>query len=184
MKKFLQIIVFSILVLILFRGTIYRFFIEYTEIGKREKLEITDEKLIQKIKNKSANRQLNLKSIVNIASEITREELSFTTNRISNNPNVLINLKQANCVGYSAMFNSIANYLISKNELQDEIEAEHKIAQLSILGINLHQFFDSPFFADHDFNEVKNIKTNELISIDPSVNDYLRINRINKRITN
>ena len=113
-------------------------------------------------------------------SDITTEELHFITSRASNNPNDLINSKQANCIGYSAMFNSIANYLIKKNQLESKIEVQHKIGQLYLLGIDIHQFFDSPFFRDHDFNEIKNKETGEVISVDPSVSDYLWINSISK----
>jgi hypothetical protein len=153
MKKTLKIIGVSILILILFRGIIFRMAIKYNEIGSRPEIEITSKRLIEKIESNSENRETDLKEILEIADKITKEELEFTTNRASNNPNELINTNQANCVGYSAMFNSIANYLIRKNKLQNEIESEHKIGQLELFGINLHQFFESPFFRDHDFNE-------------------------------
>ncbi|HHB52226.1 MAG TPA: hypothetical protein ENK75_04175 [Saprospiraceae bacterium] len=180
MKKTLKIIGISILILILFRGIIYRLAINYSEIGNRQEIKVTNKKLIDKIVKKSKDRKIDLREIAEIADEITKSELEFTTNRASNNPNELIDANQANCIGYSAMFNSIANYLIRKNGLQNEIEAEHKIGELDLFGINLHQFFDSPFFRDHDFNEITNQKTGEKIFIDPSVSDYLRINRITK----
>ena len=180
MKKTLKIIGISILILILFRGIIYRLAINYSEIGNRQEIKVTNKKLIDKIVKKSKDRKIDLREITEIADEITKSELEFTTNRASNNPNELIDENQANCIGYSAMFNSIANYLIRKNGLQNEIEAKHKIGELDLFGINLHQFFDSPFFRDHDFNEITNQKTGEKIFIDPSVSDYLRINRITK----
>lgn len=169
------------MILILFRGIIFRLAIKYNEIGTRPKIEITSGDLMERIERKSKDKKNDLKSIVEVADEITTTELKFTTNRASNNPNELINTKQANCVGYSAMFNSITNYLIRKNELQNEIEAEHKIGQLELFGINLHQYFESPFFRDHDFNEITDKKTGNKISIDPSVSDYLWINRISKK---
>ncbi|WP_025741814.1 hypothetical protein [Aquimarina pacifica] len=115
-----------------------------------------------------------------MADEITKTELKFTTNRASNNPNILINTRKANCVGYSAMFNSIANFLIKNNDLENKIKAEHKIGKLDFLGINIHQFFKGTFFRDHDFNELTNKETGKKIVIDPTVSDYLRINRITK----
>ena len=113
-----------------------------------------------------------------IADKLTKEELKFTKNRVSNNPNKLIDTNQANCVGYSAMFNSIANYLINKNKYENEIEVEHKIGQLELFGINLHQFFESPFFRDHDYNEITDKNTGKKILVDPVVSDYLRIKRV------
>jgi len=179
MKKAFKIIGILILILILFRGIIFRLVIKYDEIGTRPKIEITNQNLIEKIESTSINRPIDVKNILEIADKITKKELKFTTNRASSNPNELINTNQANCVGYSAMFNSIANYLIRKHNLQNKIEAKHKIGQLRLLGINLHQFFDSSFFADHDFNEVIHKGTNEVISIDPTVSDYLKIKRVN-----
>jgi len=178
MKNTLKIIGILILMLILFRGSIYRRIIKYNEIGTRPEIEITNRNLIERIESESANKRIGLKELVDVAIEITNQELVFTTNRASNNPNELMNTKQANCVGYSAMFNSIAKYLIRKNELQNEIEAEHKIGQLKLFGVNLHQYFENPFFRDHDFNEIIDKRTGNKISIDPSVSDCLCINRV------
>lgn len=151
----------------------------YEEIGTRKEIKITDQNLIKTIEIKSLDIEVDLENIVQIANEITKENLVFTTDHVSSNPNELMNSKQANCIGYSAMFNSIANHLIRTNELEGVIESKHKIARLEFLGIDLHQFIKDPFFRDHDFNQIKNVKTGELISIDPSVSDYLWINRVN-----
>ncbi len=59
-----------------------------------------------------------------------------------------------------------------------EVEATHKIGQLDFLGIDLHQFFESSFFKDHDFNQIRNLGTGEVILVDPSISDYLWINRV------
>jgi len=178
MKKTLKIIGVSILILILFRGVIYRSIINYNEIGHRKEIQITNKKLIGKIINKSRNRKIDLEEIAEIADEITNSELKFTMNRTSSNPNELINTKYANCVGYSAMFNSIASYLIRYNNLQNEIEAEHKVGELDLLGINIHHFFESTFFKDHDFVTIENKTTGEIYAVDPTVNDYFNIDFI------
>ncbi len=180
MKKPLKIIGISILALLLFRGFFYRLLIKYNEIGTRAEIEIINGDLIERIESKSSNRKIDLKEIAEIADEITNEELSFATNLVSNDPNELIHLNRANCIGYSSMFNAIANYLIRKNNLQKVLESRHLIGQLHFLGINIHPFFDSPFFSDHDFNVLKNKKTGQEISIDPSISDYLWIKRVAK----
>ena len=181
MKKAVKIIGLSILILVLFREMVFRKTIKYVEIGSRPEIEITNGKLIEKIERNSENKDFDLQEICELAADITKEELEFTTNRASNNPNELINTHQANCVGYSAMFNSIANFLIRKNKLTGEIEAKHRIGKLEIFGINLHQYFQSPFFKGHDFNEVTNKTTGERVFIDPSVSDYLLIKRVAKK---
>jgi len=184
MKKGLKIIGVLILILILFRGVVFRLAIKYYEIGSRPDIEITNRELTEKIESKSQKSEIDLKEILEIADKITKEELTFTTKQTSNNPNELINTKRANCVGYSAMFNSVANHLIKKNKLGDEIEAEHKVGQLELFGINLHQFFESPFFRDHDFNKITNKKTEAKFFIDPIVSDYLWIKRVAKKRIN
>jgi len=181
MKRTLKIFGILILILILFRGCIYRNTINYGEIGVREEVELTNQELLNKIKSKSANRNIDLKEIINIANSITNEELSFTKNQVSDNPNELINTNRANCIGYSAFFNSIANYLIRQNDLENEMVAKHHVGLLDFMGINLHQFFDDPFFKDHDFNTIENLVSGEIVSIDPSVSDYLMIERVTKR---
>lgn len=181
MGKTLKIIGIAVLMLILFRGIVFRLVVKYDEIGNRSRIEITNKNLIEEIEKEYKNRRIDLEEISGIADLITKKKLEFTMNRVSNNPNELINTNQANCIGYSAMYNSIANYLIEKESLEDEIEAKHKIGRLELLGINIHQFFDNPFFRNHDFNEITNKKTGEKISIDPTVSDYLWIRRISRK---
>ena len=181
MKKTLIIIAIPFLILIIFRGSIFRLTVKYNEIGSRPEIEITNSDLLDRIEAESKNKTIDLSTIVDIAKEITTEELSFTTNNASNNPNGLINTNQANCVGYSAMFNSITNHLIRKHNLHAEIEAEHKIGHLELIGANVHRYFNSPFFKDHDFNEITNKRTGEKICVDPSVSDYFWISRVAKK---
>ena len=178
MKKALKIIGILFLIIICFRGFFYRSFICYKEIGTRTEIMITNPQLIHKIEAQSANYTIDAKTITSIANNITKETLYFSGRQAFRDPNVLIDKHKANCVGYSTMFNSIANYLIRKHHLERQIEARHLIGQLNFMGINLHQFFHTPFFKDHDFNEITNLKTGKSISIDPSVSDYLYINRV------
>lgn len=181
MKKLLIIIGLLALFIVLFRGNIYRFFVQYDDIGERQKIKITNLKLIEKIEKKSSGKTMNLAEITKIADEITTEELSFSTEKTPNNPNKLIRSHQANCIGYSTMFNAVSNYLIQKNQLENEIKATHKIGHLYVLGINIHLYFENPFFKNHDFNEIVNKKTKEKRIIDPTISDYLWINNINQK---
>ncbi|MEZ5043415.1 MAG: hypothetical protein R2828_26195 [Saprospiraceae bacterium] len=178
MSKTLKIIGLFMVILILFKSPFYRLTIKYREIGIRPEVKIKDEMLIKVIKIKSINREMNMEGIVEIANEITNTELAFTIRQKSNDPNELIYLKRANCMGYSAMFNSIANYLIRENGLETKIEAQHKIGKLEFLGIDLHQFFENPFYKNHDYNQIRNLESGKIVSIDPSVSDYLWIKKI------
>ena len=86
--------------------------------------------------------------------------------------------KKANCVGYAAMFNAIASYLIKKQGVENEYEVQHKIGKLDFLGIDLHQYSGSPFFKDHDYNIICNKITKEEVAVDASVADYLWVERV------
>lgn len=176
MKKLFKIVGILTLVLVLFRGWIYRNTINYTEIGTRKTIEITNQKLKDKINNKVQTKSLDFDEIVQITKSLTNQELRFTFKKTTNNPNKLVSTKKANCIGYSAMFNSIANYLVKKYQLKENFVVEHKIGKLDFMGFDLHKLFDNPFFKDHDFNIIKDIKSRKEILFDPSVSDILGIN--------
>ena len=53
--------------------------------------------------------------------------------------------------------------------------AKHQIGQLHYLEINIHKYFNSSFFKNHDFVTIENRETEEIIAVDPTVNDYLYI---------
>lgn len=177
LKKALKILGLSVIMLILLRGVIYRLAIKYKETGSRTEVVITNPGLIKKIDGRFNSPQ-NAKDIVDIADKITNELLSFSSDKVSKDPNVLVDSKKANCVGYSSMFNSIANYLIVKSNLQGVIIAEHKVGRLELLGLDLHPYLDNPFYKDHDYNIVTDTKAGEKITIDPSVSDVFGIRRI------
>jgi len=52
------------------------------------------------------------------------------------------------------------------------------VEQLYFLGTNIHKYFNSSFFKDHDFVTIENKTTGEIFAVDPTVNDYLRIDFI------
>ncbi len=173
-----KIILTLLLISILFRGWIFRQLITYTSIGTRASIEITNPKLLDRIQKESSKKTHSLEKIILLARTITNKELGFSSGQVSNNPNELIHTKKANCVGYAAMFNSIANYLIKENKLEQQYASKHRIGRLALLGFNLNQLFDSPFFRDHDFNEIIKLPNSSIILIDPSLSDYLRIDYV------
>jgi len=178
MKKILKIIGLLFLLIIIFRRPVYKEAVKYTVIQTRDCIPITNLNLLNSIEYRAFTKDMNLDKIIENASTITREELSFTFRETSSDPNVIIDTNVANCVGYSAMFNSIANHLIEKNYLEEKYTAVHQVGLLTFLGKSIHPYFVGEFFRDHDFNTVKNMETGEVISIDPSLNDYFRISEV------
>ncbi len=178
LKKILKTLGISIVLVVLFRGPIYRWTIHYHEVGSRASIKLTDKKLMELIDQKSADHNLKLDDIVDIALEITSNQVQFSSQNTSQDPNTLQKLKKANCIGYSALFNSIVLYLVSKNNLTEQIQAKHMIGEMHFLGFNIHQFFESSFFKDHDFNMLSNNLTGDSVFVDPSLYDYLRIKKV------
>ncbi|PCJ65287.1 MAG: hypothetical protein COA58_10540 [Bacteroidetes bacterium] len=178
LKKVIKYFGILIILLILFRGFLYRALVNYSKVGARNHITLTDKNLITEIDTQTDERKLSIEEIISLSNKITSERLSFTFNKTSSNPNVVSELKKANCIGYSALFNSIGNYMIRKQELGDNYEFNHLVGELDFLGINIHSLFNSPFFKDHDFNEIRNKQTSEIIFVDPSLRDYLRIENV------
>lgn len=86
--------------------------------------------------------------------------------------------RQANCVGYTTFFATTCNYLLEKNNLSDIWIAKPQVGQLYLLGVNIHNYFNSAFFKDHDFVTIENKKTGEIYAVDPTISDYLRIKEV------
>jgi hypothetical protein len=181
MRKAVKIIGLFLVLLVLFRGIIFRAAETYQEVGTHPSIAITNKHLIERIEEESAGKELKVEGVLKIASKITRTELAFTSTIASKDPNELISTQEANCVGYAAMFNSVVHHLVREHALEDQLEAHHIIGQLKLFGVDLHQFFESPFFKDHDYNVVVDLQTGERIAIDPSVGDYLWIERVREK---
>ena len=180
MRKVVKITAVLTVFILIFRGPLFRLFVKYQETGSRPEFIISDGELLGRIDFESLDTPIHIDEIISVANEITSRKLTFTFNTASNDPSDLITSGKANCVGYAALFNSISNYLIQKNNLEDQISVHHKVAQLHFLGINVHQYIESPFFKDHDYNEITNYNTGETILIDPSISDYFWINTVKK----
>lgn len=179
--KIFKVLVIVIILLILFRGWIYRNTIQYSRIGQREKIEINNLKLKTLINNEINDRKLSLEEIIEISNRITTEKLNFTFEKSFTNTNDVFLNGKANCIGYSAVFNSIGEYIISEQNYKDKYQFNHLKGKLDLFGFDIHSIFDSPFFKDHDFNEIVNKISGDKTYIDPSVNAYLKIGKITFR---
>lgn len=177
-KKIIRNIGIIIILLILFRGFLYRVFVNYSKVSSRNKITLTDKNLITELDAQLGGKILSIKEIISLSNKMTSKKLSFTFQKVPSNPNKISELQTANCIGYSSMFNSIGNYLITKQHQNDTYEFNHFVGEIDVLGFNIHNLFNSPFFKDHDFNEIKNSQTGEKIFVDPSLRDYIRIEHV------
>ena len=181
--KFIKRTFITILILttvgLLFRGWFYRHLVTYKSVGLRTNYSATNEKLTDYI-DTSIDNQTNpeIEQIVKHGLSITSRQLNFTSNKNDIDPNKLITSKTAHCVGYASFFATTCNYLLKRYNLADRWTAKPQIGQLYFLGTNIHKYFNSAFFKDHDFVTIENKKTGEILAVDPTANDYLRIDFI------
>lgn len=166
----------------LFRGWLYRHIVTYQSIGLRAKYTATNEKFTDYIDASIAKQnELKIEQIIKLSLSITSRKLNYSVNKNNNDPNKLINSSEAHCVGYASFFSTTCNYLLKKHALDDLWTARHHVGQLYFLGTNVHQYFHSPFFKDHDFVTIENRKTGEILAVDPTINDYLWVDFVSFR---
>jgi hypothetical protein len=174
-KKIIKIVIISVVVLLVCRGPIYRSLVTYKSVGVRHNYKIHDINLIDYIETNKKTNIRTVEDVIKNSLSITSNKLNFTVNKNDNDPNKLIISKNAHCVGYAAFFSSTCNYLLKKNNLNDDWVAKPQIGHLYLLNNNIHKLFKSSFFKDHDFVLITNKKTGESFSVDPTVDDYLYI---------
>jgi hypothetical protein len=178
MKRFLYI-AFFILVVISIRGWFFRKCITYRSAGYRSNYTVKARELRNLINNRDTDTgSRSIEEIVDLSLSITSDQLNFAVHQNSNDPNKLIDSKEAHCVGYASFFAATCNYLLKKRSMGEVWKAQPHIGELYIFGINLHQFFSSPFFKDHDFVTISNKLTGDILAVDPTVHDYLFINHV------
>jgi hypothetical protein len=180
-RRKLGILLIATVLLIGCRGWLYRLLIRYQPVAERELVPLRVAGLQQEIASLSPAPPLTLEDIRDIAFALTTRQLSFSRRAASADPNTAWTTGRAHCVGYAALFHAIAHELIRQYGLEDQLEARHLVGKLELLGLDLHRFFDSPFFADHDYNLLRDRHTGETIRVDPSVGDYLWIKSVRSK---
>ncbi len=181
--KIIKRILLTLLVLttvgLLFRGWIYRHLVTYKSVGLRTSYSAKDKNLIDHIDaNTNEQTDPDIEQIIKLGLSITSGQLNFTANKNDTDPNKLITSKTAHCIGYASFFATTCNHLLDKYNLADSWAAKPQVGQLYFLGTNIHKYFYSSFFKDHDFVTIENKTTGEIFAVDPTVNDYLYIDFI------
>ena len=178
-KRIFVVILISMTIGILFRGLFYRHLVTYKSVGLRTNYSAKDKKLTDIIEaNTKEQTNPDIKQIVEMGLSITSKQLNFTAQKNDVDPNKLISSKTAHCVGYASFFATTCNYLLKKYHLDDRWTAKPQIGQIYFVGRNIHKYFESSFFKDHDFVTIESETTGEIFAVDPTVNDYFRIDFI------
>lgn len=175
-KRSLLMILLPTAVGFLFRGWIYRHSVSYKAVGTRTIYPARDKFFTQSI-DSCIDHQIkpDIKQIIKLALAITLEKLTYTAEKNDIDPNLLITSRRAHCVGYAAFFTTTCNYLLAKYNLSSQWTAKPRLGQLYFLGTNIHPYFPTPIFKDHDFVTIENKETGEIFAVDPTVKDYLSI---------
>jgi hypothetical protein len=188
LKKTFQILALLIVLVIIFRAWIFRKSISYTPTGERLTILLIDQQILQELESEmriqmeleAKNTTLSIEKIIQLAQKKTSEKLFFSKKSVKN-PNIIIKEGKANCIGYAALFNSIAQFMLKSQQLEQQYQVNHLVGKIDLWGIDLHQFFNTPFFKDHDYNEIINLKTRHKIYIDPIVSDYFGIHQVSSK---
>ena len=171
-----------LLSIILFRGPLYRSCVTYRSIGTRGLFEANDAQLIHFLEDNDVSKQApSVKSIIEQSLSLASEQLHFTVANNPVDPNRLIHSYAAHCVGYAEFFSTTCTYYFKNNRLENTWHAQPQQGQLYLFGYNVHPWFSTPFFKDHDFVIIRNKMTGEVIAVDPTVHDYLYISTVSVR---
>ena len=181
LKRTILTLLLIISICILFRGCIFRNIITYKSVSIRPHNYLVKDRRLAAVIDSSVGiiTNPNIKQIIECALKITSEQLNFTVGQNDIDPNKLVYSRTAHCVGYASFFKTVCNYLFKKLNFDNNWSITQRIGKLYIFGINIHGFFSSPFFKDHDFVTIENIKTGEKFAIDPTISDYFCITFVN-----
>lgn len=118
---------------------------------------------------------------MDLSLRLTSNILSYSSNISETNPNKLYHTGEATCVGYATFTAAVANYILNQ-ENNHGWEAIPVKGHLYLFGIDVHQYMgNNKMFKDHNFVIFRNKESNTEIYIDPTVNDYLWIDRVSMK---
>jgi hypothetical protein len=174
--KILVVVLALLLVLFILRGPLYRCFFSYEKCSERQSYSVTSVLLKEYIDSVAGIKRVeSVERIVELSHQITSDQLSFQASGSEINPNKLFPNNSTHCVGYSAFYTAVCNYLLKQNGFADSFQCRAYCGQIHFLGYNVNSLFESAFFADHDFNWIQNASGSEKYFTDPTLYDYLGI---------
>lgn len=160
------------------KGIFYRYSVNYSPIETRKNTYLNNKQIILEVNDRIEGQKLSIQEIISISDDITCNTLSFTFKPSSE----ISTENKTNCIGYSSRFNSIGNYILTRQKMRSEYEFNHLVGEIDLLGYNIHNLFNSSFFKNHDYNQVKNKNNDECFYIDPSLSDYTGIKFVSSKI--
>lgn len=183
-KLFIKIFFVLVLLVVagyLFRGKLYRSMFSYKSTGLQKNYSVKSDELRSVIESYvEGDYEYSVEELVQLSLEITADQLTFTEERGERDPNNLITVKKAHCEGYAAFCTATCNYLLKKFGFEKRWKARSHKAKLFFMGENINKYSKNAFFKHHDYVLIENKDMDESYPVDPTVYDYLAIDRITR----
>jgi hypothetical protein len=179
LKKRYYFLVF-ILLLLVFRGQLFRLCIHYEPVGERTILVVNNPDLQSEITGwATKNPTASVKSRIAFSRRLTAKSASFVMRSASGQPDDVYVSGEANCVGYARLFAGVLEEVNKAMGAERSVSQAVLIAELNLFGQSLHQLFNDPFWRDHDYNRVTDLETGEVYFLDVTLYDYLGVRWVN-----
>lgn len=163
----------ALLFLLLFRGAVFRLFVSYQPVGERTVLGLSDPDLRREISDwAAAHPAASATAQIAFSRRLTARHATFVMRSVSSQPDDVCASGQANCVGYARLFAASLEAVNDAIGQGRTLSPSVLIGELSLFGQSLHQLTDDPFWRDHDYNKVVNLKTGEVYFLDATLYDY------------
>jgi hypothetical protein len=172
-RRLIYVLLFLLLIFI-FKGKIYRACVSYKLIRPRKEIPFA-------IRNHPSKDEKDAPEIIDQSLDKTAQFLSFTTEHCPTEVADLTNGGKTNCIGYANLCAYYCNNELSENGLSVFYKAEPYVAQLYLFGVNIHSFFSSPFWKDHDIVVITQKTNGEKTLADPALYDYAGIGIIREK---
>lgn len=173
--RFLLVILVALLVMWSFRAAAYRSLVHYKVVGQRQP--------IPALALPTAEPD-GLDQAIAVALDTTAARLHFSTGKVNSDPVLLMHGGPANCMGYAALCAALLNGQLEAAGLGERYVVEPVIGKLYLGDQDLHSFFTSPFWKDHDVVRITDLTSNEVIVLDPTLYDHVGIGRVSFRSKN
>lgn len=174
LRTFIGIIVIA-LIWYFFGSMIYRVSVSYEIIGDARQYPVKTDTLKKLINSNAEEKYASARDVVKDMLSLCSDKLEFTYLYCDVDPNELIKTEKTNCIGYAAFVAAASNYIFEKDSSFATWRAKPQKGLVFLFGKNMHDWFSSPFFRDHDFVVIENSVTGEKFYTDPSVHDYLGV---------
>lgn len=177
MKRTLKIVLILICLLVTFRAQLFRFCVAYVPLEqvylpeKPNVFSVVDQRVTPAL-------QSSLKQQIHQALQYTADHLYFTTSASSKDPIQLLQKPAANCIGYGTFFQHRLSYQLKQTETKHKYELQQWRGKLYLFGWDIHSWFKSPFWKDHDFNIIIDHTNGKKIAVDATLYDYFYIRSV------